>query len=97
MAAAIELPSSKTDTNDISVPANEERVWGGTRVCVSSWIVRSKVQRPRRETDRKVKSDTAAIVGFAGDARTTIRVSKPGGEVSMEDELICQTARTTGT
>lgn len=84
------------DTKDISVPANEERVWGGTRVWVNSWVVRSKVQRPRRESDKKVKSDMAAKVGLVGEASATIRESNTE-ETSPLDELIRQIARTTGT
>lgn len=54
-AASTQCPSSAIDTNDISVPANDERCAAGTRVYISSCVVRSKVQRPKRVRERERK------------------------------------------
>jgi hypothetical protein len=72
----IKLPSSKNATSEYSQPVKEERVAGGTSVCVSCWVVRSKIQRPRRENERVVnrrsgRSIEILAVGWVGRLRAT--------------------------
>ncbi len=48
--------NSKMETKEYSTPEKEERDDAGTRVWESCWVVRSYIQRPRRERERNVKS-----------------------------------------
>lgn len=61
MIVAICWLSSKNETKLFSTPAKEERDEAGTSVWVSCWVVRSKIQRPRRERERKVKRGRARV------------------------------------
>ena len=97
IAAKIHWPSSKKDTKDISVPANVARVFGGTRVCVISWLVRSKTQSPRRDAERKKNTEMVATgCPVNDDARATDLAAEPLGIKSVSELPICHTAKTTG-
>lgn len=61
IAASIHCESSKSETKDISVPANDASVFGATYVWAISCVVISKTQRPRRERQRKANMETVAI------------------------------------
>lgn len=60
--------NSKRATKLFSTPAKEEREVGGVRVWVSCWVVRSKIQRPRREMERVVKRRRVGrMLGLEGE------------------------------
>jgi hypothetical protein len=93
--------SSKKETKEFSTPANEEREEEGTRVWVSCCVVRSKIQRPRRERERKVKRgkarvrDAGAVVG--SDVVLGNRWDRSEGGAGMVPGERAQSERTTGT
>lgn len=84
--------SSKNAANDISTPAKEARELGGTRVCVSWEVVRSNIQRPRRERERVVKRMIVRVMRDSGAANLERR--RLGGEDVVGERL--QRTRTTG-
>lgn len=91
-------PSSNSETNAISVPANEDRCSGETCVCVISWVVRSNTHSPRREIERKLNMTMAAKGrGATGIDNPMKRVSALSGKMEWLGSLRYHMARTTGT
>ena len=80
------------------MPAKEARVLGGTRVCVISWVVRSKTQSPSLDAERKKNMEAAASGRFvSGDVRTVaiLAIMLPDMP-SMAKWLRCHTRKATG-